>query len=148
MTTEDNKQAVRRFCDAMNAHDALGAADCWASDPINHGRQVEHQDISKLLGEIVQIHERYEVMEMVAEGDWVACRIVVSGRHKIRPLIPFDGGIYQISEAEGLPFTSQHIHMFRIVNGKIKEHWATRDDLGAARQLGLELVPVKGPKET
>ena len=132
----------------MNAHDAKGAADCWASDPINHGKQIKHQDIEMLLGEIVQIHEHYEIMEMVAEGDWVTCRMVVSGRHKVRPSIPFDGGIYQINEAKGLPFTSQHIHMFRMADGKIKEHWAARDDLGAARQLGLELVPVREPKGT
>ena len=126
----------------MNAHDAKAGADCWASNPSNHGKIVDHQAIERLLGEIVQIHERTEVKELVAEGDWVVCRVVVSGRHKIRPSIPFDGGIYQVGEPTGAPFTTQHIHMYRIVDGKIAEHWANRDDLGAARQLGLDLVPV------
>jgi predicted ester cyclase len=131
----------------MNAHNAKGAADYWASDSINHGRNVGHQALEKLLEEIVQIHERTEIKEMVAEGDWVACRMVISGRHKIRPSIPFDGGIYQVAEPAGLPFTFQHIHMYRIHDGKIKEHWANRDDLGAARQLGLELMPTKVTKK-
>ncbi|MDE1853287.1 MAG: ester cyclase [Thaumarchaeota archaeon] len=37
----------------------------------------------------------------------------------------------------------QHIHLFRVVDGKIVEHWANRDDLGAARQVGRELGPPK-----
>ena len=126
----------------MNRGDSRAAADFWAVDAANHGTKVEHHMVEKLMESIVQVHEHYEVEEMVAEGDWVACRLIVSGRHKARPSIPFDGGIYNITEPTGLPFTAQHIHMFKIVDGKIKEHWAGRDDLGAARQLGLELKPA------
>lgn len=126
----------------MNARDAEAAADFWAPDASNHGIKVEHQMIERLMEDIVRIHENYEIKEMIAEGDWVACRIIVSGRHKARPNVPFDGGIYMITVPDGRPFATQHIHMFRIVNGKIKEHWANRDDLGAARQLGLELKPA------
>ena len=79
------------------------------------------------------------------DGDWVVCRMIVHGRHKIEPSIPFDGGIYNITEPDGRPFRTQHIHMYRIDKGKIKEHWANRDDLGAARQLGLELVQNREP---
>ncbi len=147
MTTEENKAVVRRFHEAMNSNDAKAAAEFWAEDSTNHGMKVSHRAVEKLMEEIVKIHEHYEIMEMVAEGDWVVSRVVVSGRHKAKPLIPFDGGIYQVMEPKGLPFTAQHIHMFRIVDGKIKDHWANRDDLGAARQLGLELVPVKDGKD-
>jgi predicted ester cyclase len=143
LTTEDNKAVVKSFYDAMNAHHAQVAASYWASTSMNHGREVGHQAVEKLLSEIVQIHEHSEIKEMVAEGDWVVCRMIVSGRHSIRPSIPFDGGIYQITKPRGLPFTAQHIHMFRVVDGKITEHWANRDDLGAARDLGLELGPAK-----
>jgi predicted ester cyclase len=31
----------------------------------------------------------------------------------------------------------QHIHIFRVADGRIIEHWACRDDLGALFQLGL-----------
>lgn len=139
MTTEENKEVVKRFYEAINAGDSRAAVGLWADESLNHGRSVGHEVVEKLLGEIVQIHERTEIMEMVAEGDWVACRMVVSGRHRIKPTIPFDGGIYNVTEPDGRPFTAQHIHLFRIVEGKIKEHWANRDDLGAARQLGLDL---------
>ena len=31
----------------------------------------------------------------------------------------------------------QHIHIFRIADGKLVEHWANRDDMGTMTQLGL-----------
>ena len=30
----------------------------------------------------------------------------------------------------------KHMHMLRITDGKIAEHWAARDDLGLLLQLG------------
>jgi len=143
LTADENKEVVRQFYDAMNAHDSTAAASLWAEDAANHGRTVGRAGVEKLLGEIVQIHERSEVKEMVAEGEWVACRVVVSGTHRFRPTIPFDGGIYMVTTPDGRPFTTQHMHMYRVVDGKIREHWANRDDLGAARQLGLDLSPAE-----
>ena len=122
MSTNEIKKVVREFCDAINRGDSRAAADFWAADAANHGTKVEHRMIEKLMESIVQVHEHYEVKEIVAEEDWVAFRLIVSGRHKATPSIPFDGGIYNITEPTGLPFTAQHIHMFRIVDGKIKEH--------------------------
>ena len=37
----------------------------------------------------------------------------------------------------GRSFSVQQIHICRVTDGQISEHWACRDDLGAARQLGL-----------
>ena len=34
-------------------------------------------------------------------------------------------------------FEIDSIHIYRIENGKLAEHWAKRDDLGMAAQLGL-----------
>lgn len=130
---------MRRFYDAMNARDARAAAGFWHDESTNHGRKSDHKAIEKLLEEIVQIHEHTEILGMVSEGEWVVCRVTVKGRHAIRPSIPFDGGIYNVTVPDGREFSVQHIHMYRIVDGKIMEHWANRDDLGAARQMGMEL---------
>lgn len=37
----------------------------------------------------------------------------------------------------GCCFEVQHIHMYRVIDGKIAEHFANRDDGGMMRQLGL-----------
>ncbi|MGH9837821.1 MAG: ester cyclase [Blastocatellia bacterium] len=36
----------------------------------------------------------------------------------------------------------QHIHMFRLKDGWVVEHWANRDDIEMARQLGLWPSPA------
>ena len=55
---------------------------------------------------------------MVAEGDWVGVRLMVTGKHGAQPSIPFDSGIYNLTEPKGLPFTTQHMHMFKVVTGR------------------------------
>jgi predicted ester cyclase len=42
-------------------------------------------------------------------------------------------------------FEAQHIHWYKLRDGKIVEHFATRDDIGMTRQLGL-LPPTGVPK--
>jgi predicted ester cyclase len=39
--------------------------------------------------------------------------------------------------ATGRPFEIEAIHVYRIENGRVAEHWANRDDVGLARQIGL-----------
>lgn len=146
MSGDETKATVREYFKAVNAHDSAAAAGFWAADSTNFGRPIERQRLEKLMGELVQIYDNFEIKEMVAEGDWAVCRVIATGRHMIRPTVPFDSGIWQLKEPSGSPFTFQHIHMFRVVDGKIKEHTASRDDLGAARQIGLELVPADDEK--
>jgi predicted ester cyclase len=140
MSLAENKGIIRRYMDALDSGNAKTAADCWADKPVNHGREYKHEDIEKLHEDLLKVYEHWTVHEIVAEGDWVVCRVTAGGHHKARPAIPFDSGIHSLTEPDGRPFSFQHIHMFRIVDGKIKEHWANRDDLGAAKQLGLELI--------
>jgi predicted ester cyclase len=45
-------------------------------------------------------------------------------------------------ELEGIAPTggrvaAQQSHWFRVVDGKLAEHWAVRDDLGMLQQLGV-----------
>jgi len=39
--------------------------------------------------------------------------------------------------ATGRRFSAGQIHLFRVADGKIAEHWAKRDDAGMMRQLGF-----------
>ncbi len=74
-----------------------------------------------------------EVEDMVAEGDKVAIRSVISGTFKG----PF----------AGIPPTSQHTQwsvtaIYRFVDGKVAEAWEDVDMLGAFQRLGV--IPVLG----
>ncbi len=87
------------------------------------------------------LQERHFIHEMIAEGEWVAVRTTCEGVHAAK--VRVNSGIFADIEPTGRKYTAQHMHLFRIVNGKITEHWANRDDLGAARQVGLELRAAK-----
>ncbi len=73
----------------------------------------------------------FDVEDVIEEGGKVVIRATLSGRHvgAAGPLAAFP-----VTNRE---FSVQHIHIFRVADGLIAEHWACRDDLGHMRQLGL-----------
>jgi predicted ester cyclase len=70
----------------------------------------------------------YEVLDVFADGDRVAARIATRGTHT---------GEFLGSPATGRRFDIDSIHIYRIEGDKVAEHWAKRDDVGMAQQLGL-----------
>jgi len=140
---EDNKALVRRHFELISGGDANGGASLYAPKSSNHGRQVSREDVRAVLESLVELDEKFTIHEIIAEGDWVACRAMVSGRHSSQPRTSVGSGVYSLAEPKGQIYSLQHMHLFRIVDGLIVEHWANRDDLGVARQLGLELRPVE-----
>jgi ketosteroid isomerase-like protein len=139
MTAEQNKDLVRLQFERLNSGDVKGAASLWAPVSFNHGRKVDPQTIQTVYASLKQLEERHSLQEIVAEGEWVAVRTTCEGRHAAKPAIPVNSGVFSEFEPTGRKYTVQHMHLFRIVDGKITEHWANRDDLGAAKQIGLEL---------
>jgi ketosteroid isomerase-like protein len=139
MTTKQNKDLVRLQFELLNNGDVEGAASLWAAVSFNHGRRVDPQTIQAVYASLKQLEERHSLQEMVAEGEWVAVRTTCEGRHATKPVIPVNSGVFSEVEPTGRKYAVQHMHLFRIVDGKITEHWANRDDLGAAKQIGLDL---------
>jgi predicted ester cyclase len=85
------------------------------------------------------LQERHVLHEMIAEGDWVAVRTTCTGVHAAEPQIPVNSGIFTGVAPTGRTYQVEHLHLFKIESGLITEHWATRDDLGAALQVGFTL---------
>jgi len=71
---------------------------------------------------------RFEVSDLVCEGDKVVARVTVHGRHV---------GEFLGRPPTGEEYAVEHIHIYRIEDGMLIEHWSVRDDLGQAMQLGL-----------
>ena len=67
---------------------------------------------------------RLDVQDVIADGDRVAVRLMFEGTH--------DGPFLGMA-ATGRRVSAQHIHIFRVQDGLVAEHWACRDDAGAAR---------------
>jgi predicted ester cyclase len=148
LNLESNKELVKQQFRLISEGDAKGAAALWAPNSLNHGRQVTREGLAKIFESLIMLKQSFTVHELIAEGDWVACRATVSGQHSAQPIFPIDSGIYNISPPKGERFTFQHLHLFKIADALIVEHWANRDDLGAARQIGLELAPSVGDSKS
>ncbi|MCI4351057.1 MAG: ester cyclase [Thermoplasmata archaeon] len=139
MGAKENEELVRRQFELLNAGDVQGAADLWAAESFNHGRKVDPAAISKVYESLRSLREHHTLHETVAQGDWVAVRTTCEGVHAAEPAIPVNSGIFQGLRPTGRSYKVQHMHLFKTVDGRIVEHWANRDDLAAARQIGLEL---------
>ena len=87
---------------------------------------------------------RWEVHEVIAERDVVAVHCTMSGR-QVGDFVTYteDGSVGDVFPPTGKPFATTQSHWFRVRDGKVVEHWANRDDLGTAQQLGW--VPPTPP---
>ncbi len=80
---------------------------------------------------------RWDVHEVVAEGDTVVLHATMSGR-QTGTFVGYDANARpaQAFPPTGRRFATTQTHWFRVADGKVIEHWANRDDLGTATQLG------------
>jgi predicted ester cyclase len=136
MSEQENKRLVRRALDEVYARGDLAVVD-ELFHPEYADREPahpEHPPGPESVRETVRsLHAafgdlRFEVHDEIAEGDRVVQRATMSGRHV---------GELAGHEATGKEFAVRHVYIWRIAEGRIVEHWGSRDDLGLLRQLGL-----------
>jgi len=137
-----NKATVRRFHEAVNSGDAeliartideLVEPDVRIGTPLPidaTGAQALKQVWATLLRAYPDLQVTVE--DLIAAGDKVVCRNVVTGTHK---------GEYLGLPPTGRPVTYNEIFIFRFAGGRIAETWGVVDVLAQLRQLGA----VPGP---
>jgi predicted ester cyclase len=74
---------------------------------------------------------------MVAEGDTVAVRVVSEGTNV--------GLLNGVVPPTGRRFKARQSHWYRVEDGKLAEHWGTREDLPTMMQLGIVESPGGPP---
>jgi steroid delta-isomerase-like uncharacterized protein len=135
-TLAENKDLVRRFVQSINDHDVDGIARFFADDVRNHAALPEAQGVAGVRTIFQKIFTampdyRSTCEDVLAEGDRVVVRTSVRGTQTgpmTFTLTPHP--------ATGRAIQTEQIHVMRIQDGKIVEHWAGRDDIGVMRQLG------------
>jgi lactoylglutathione lyase len=110
------------------------ALELFAPDYVDHGGGPgpKGRDRVLLMGQALRRafpDLSYEVTDLVAENDLVVLHMTLKGTHE---------GLFM---AAPVPPTHQVItinmvHIVRVADGRLAEHWAYRDDLSMLTQLG------------
>jgi predicted ester cyclase len=128
----------------LNAGDVAASAGTFAEEALNHGMRVPRAGVEAVLRSLrtamPDLH--MEIIETVSDGEVVACRLTLTGTHQGTPELPFvQGGVFAMVEPSGQRIEMAQIHWYRVRDNQIIEHWAVRDDLTMARQLGVVADP-------
>jgi len=151
---EHNMEVVRRHLELMNRGDWQQAAALFAPDVRHHlgnwqqGDERIVQGQKTLTDNLEDIFRTFpdwkmEIVDILAEGQSVVVRCKVSGTHRGVSEKRINGGFLMGVQPTGKPFVVQHMHWYKLRDGKIIDHYASRDDLGMTQQLGL--LPVPNP---
>ena len=80
---------------------------------------------------------RYDIHHAIADGNLVVVNSTMNGRHTAPwAVYAENGSVDTVFPPTNKPFAMTQSHWFLLEDGRITEHWANRDDLGVARQLG------------
>jgi predicted ester cyclase len=123
METAANRDLFRRMVDEVwNRGDPDAIARHFAPDLAAEVRR-HHEQLVRAFSDL-----RVEILDMVAEGDRVAARLMVSGVH--------DRGPFAGRSPTGRRLMWGSFRFWRIVAGTIAETWAMQDRLSLMEQLG------------
>ena len=137
--SEENKQLVRRWFEEVWNQGRAGAIDEMLDEyGIAHGLSDDPSNPIKGPSGFKPFHSLFReafpnmmivVEDMVAEGDKVAARCSVRGRHE---------GDFRGFAATQSPVDFTGMTIVRIANGKIVEAWNNFDFLTLNKQVGLQ----------
>lgn len=138
MSTEENKSIARQAVEAINAGDFSKLESLVAADGVDHAvppgmpptRASAIQFLTMFRAAFPDL--RYTLEDVIAEEDRVVQRATASSTMK---------GEFLGMPATGKSATWSEIHIVRVKDGKIVEHWASAHQLGMFQQLGLAPAP-------
>lgn len=127
----DAKAIVRRVLRAMETGDGAEFDAVMAEDYIQHNHLGNGREpVKKMVASLRRAFPDLAVVaeDLVAEGDRVVARVTITGTHR---------GRFMGVEPTGKPVTIRSVDIWRIEDGRLKEHWDVVDRLDFMKQLGL-----------
>ena len=129
---ERNKQVARQVIDRIFVRQEDAAIDELVSDrfvahtfgPMAPGREGLREGMRRAGAGVSEA--RFEIHDMIAEGDRVAVRLTTTARHT---------GRFMGIEPSGNRYSIDEIHIFRIRDGLLVEHWHAFDRADLIGQL-------------
>lgn len=138
MSTEENKQLVRRFFEEGPCKGNLAVANSLLSPDFEIHIPLPAPPGIEGINEVITTcraafeHLNVTIEDLVAEGDKVVARFIARGVHK---------GSFMNLPPTGKEITMTGIEIFRIENGKIAELWGEVNLLGMMQQLEIFSTP-------
>ena len=141
MSTEENKNIIRKYREAYNTNNMDLLAEVLAPSFVAHNML---PNVPRTLEGAKMIHSQNKAVfpdahtmtdDLLAEGDMVVERWTVTMHHTGAPF--FIGNL----PASGKKVEVSGINSYRIANGKIVETWADMDFMGVLQQVGL--IPAR-----
>ncbi len=149
LMSQQNVDLVRRhFEEIWNRRDAQACGELMAEDFVENGAApfatrapgrvsgpaAMRDTVRWLIAQFPDL--TFEIEAILADDDLVVARVRSRGTNL--------GRLNGFLPPSGKPFDYSQSHWFRVVDGKLAEHWATRDDLSAMLQLGVVTPPRIG----
>ena len=132
------ERAARAVLDALNDRQPERVRELVTAEFVDHGAPPGlvppgpdgYIAVLRFLIDVLQL--RYEVHDVVADGDKVAIRATAYGVHNTDHLgVP----------ATGRPYAMPTMHLYRGQGDRLAEHWGVRDELTVLQQVGAILTP-------
>jgi predicted ester cyclase len=135
------EKLAREALQAFEDNDIERIGTLVVDDFVDHGAppwapqgRAGYVQIMGFVKHVLQV--RYEIHEMVADGDRVAIRATAHGVHTTGHL-----GF----APTGKPYAMPTMHLFRAEGGLLAEHWGVRDELSVLWQVGALPAPAPVP---
>jgi predicted ester cyclase len=127
------EETVLAFHGALDLRDG-SAFDLVAEDLVQHaagpqGREGLRQTLAMLDHDLE--HPTATIHRVVSQGGLVVVHLTMHGRHRASTM-PLLAELPPTGDTVAWEF----IHIWRVEDGSIVEHWACRDDLGLLAQVG------------
>jgi lactoylglutathione lyase len=127
------KDVVAELFARQLAGDESALDDLVAADMVNHAAGPQGREGLKRILAVVD-HDlgpvTVEEHHLIGEGDLVAQHLTLDGRHQ-GSTMPLLADVPMSARSVAWTF----IHIWRVADGMIVEHWACRDDTGLLDQL-------------
>jgi predicted ester cyclase len=141
MSPEESKALGRKIVDAINSGNLTAVDEVFAPGYVDRNpfpgttpdREGFKQGLTTFRAAFPDF--RYTIDDEIAVGDRLVHRLSARGTQK---------GEFLGVPATGKQATWSEIHIGRIADGKVVEHWGTVDQMGMAQQLGLVPAPKQG----
>jgi predicted ester cyclase len=142
MSPEENKTLSHRIVDAINKGNLAAIDDVFAPTYMDRtpfpgttpDREGFKQGLTKFRMAFPDF--QYTIEDEIAVGDRLVHRLTARGTQK---------GEFLGVPATGKQATWSEIHIGRVVNDKVVEHWSNQDQLGMMQQLGFASAPKLVP---